>query len=389
MRFILISWSLAVLQLATLCTQAQVSEKVRYSPLRRIIPAKNLPKGVHTMRSNNNIDMIKFEGKYYVVFRTAPNHFPGKRAKLYVLSSNDMNTWQFEREIALGSDVREPRFLNFHDKLYLYFFQGGKTPFHFDPQHVYACQMNGPGKWDLTMLENLDGYVPWRIKYHNGKAYMSAYYGKGLYKSDHHADLRLFSSEDGFCYKPIAEEPQVKIHGAEEGEFEFDKKGNLWATVRLEGEGACIAYADKDSLGDWHLFPTDGKYDSALMFTHDDDIYVISRRNLDGSADKAPRWLPRGLRQKYNLINYSLTSKVTALYKLDKLKKKLDLVLDFPSTGDNSFPAIVSENDSSYMMLNYSSDIDGPQKVWFRGQLGKTYIYLTNLFFDKVIGKTQ
>ncbi|MDX2001947.1 MAG: hypothetical protein SFW35_05930 [Chitinophagales bacterium] len=363
---------------------AQDNGPIHYSPLKKLIPSGTIPKGVKISRSNNNMDLIKFEGRYYMAFRTAPHHFPNKRVRMYILSSNDMQNWQLEQEIFMGSDLREPRFLNFQDKLFLYFFQGGGSPFKFDPQHVWACARDSAQSWSTHQLANLDGFVPWRVKVFNGKAYLSAYFGKGLYTSGHKADLRLFSSVDGRNWQPIHQNPQVAMHGAEEGEFEFDCSGNLWATVRLEGKGAYIAYADKDSLYNWQLFPCNDKYDSALMFTHDDDIYLISRRNHDGSNfAKAPKWMPYALAQKFNLVSYSFSKKVTALFKLDKNQKLLTHVLDFPSTGDNSFPAIVGISDSSYIMLNYSSDIEGRKKTWFIGQLGKTYIYLTEIMFNK------
>ena len=361
---------------------AQISKSVHYTPLHRIVPARNLPRGVHTMSSNNNLDLIRFNGRFFLAFRTAPTHFPSKRAKMYIMSSADMKDWTMESEIKMGSDLREPRFLEFKGKLFLYFFQGGKSPFVFDPIHVYASVYQGDCQWSITQLD-MDGFVPWRAKEHNGKAWLSAYYGKGLYQADHKADLRLFNSDDGIHWQPVDVLPQVAEHGAEEGEFEFDKAGNLWATVRLEGKGAFIAYADKDSLGKWKLYPVDDKFDSALMFTHDDDIYVISRRNLDGNFAKAPLWWPYFFRQKFNLVSYSFSSKVTALFKLDKKCMALEHVVDFPSTGDNSYPALVTLTDSTYMMLNYSSDINGKSKNWFRGQLGKTYIYQTELLFDK------
>jgi hypothetical protein len=212
---------------------------------------------------------------------------------------------------------------------------------------------------------------------------MSAYYGKGLYQTDHKADLRLFTSINGLDWTPINEKAQVSIHGAEEGEFEFDKGGNLWATVRLEGSGAFIAYADKDSLQNWQLFPTKDKYDSALMFSQGDDIYVISRRNADGSSfAKAPKWMSYELSQPYNLLSYSFSRKVTALFKLDKANKQLKHVLDFPSTGDNSYAGLVRLSDSTYYMINYSNDIYGESKTWIRGQLGRTNVYLTELTFE-------
>lgn len=354
---------------------------ITYTKLKKIIPSAGLPKEVKPQRSNNNIDFVRYGDYYYLVFRTAPTHFASKRTKLYVVRSKDLQNWEFEQEIALGSDKREPRFLVLNGQLFLYFFQAGKNPFKFDPQHIWVSEFKGHEDWTLQQIPNLDAYVPWRVKEHNGIAYMSAYYGKGLYRSDHHGELRLFTSTDGTVWTPISKEPQVSTHGAEEGEFEFDNEGNLWGTVRLEGSGAYIVFASKDSLEKWHLYPTKDKYDSALMFRHNNDMYVISRRNLAGKFDQAPRWMPYFLSQKFNLIKYSFTEKVTALFKLNKESKMLEYVFDFPSTGDTAFPGVEQAPDGNLYMMNYSNNIHGMQKTWIAGQLGKTFIYLTKIIF--------
>jgi hypothetical protein len=117
------------------------------------------------------------------------------------------------------------------------------------------------------------------------------------------------------------------------------------------------------------------------MFKHNGQIYLLSRRNLDGDFGKSPKWMPYKLAQKYNLIRYSITAKVTSLFKLNTATKEMEHVLDFPSTGDNAFPAVVKMDDNKYMMLNYSSDFTKGQVNWIGGQLGRTNIYLTEIIF--------
>jgi hypothetical protein len=54
---------------------------------------------------------------------------------------------------------------------------------------------------------------------------------------------------------------------------------------------------------------------------------------------------------------------------------------DFPSTGDNAYPAIAKAGANEYVVMNYSSNIKGRKKNWLSGQLGRTYIYWTKLRF--------
>ncbi|MCH2021866.1 MAG: hypothetical protein MK207_05245 [Saprospiraceae bacterium] len=347
----------------------------------QLIPSTNLPKEFNIRNSNNNLDIIKYKKRYYVAFRTAPTHFASKKTMTYIMSSLDFENWRYENEFYVGADMREPRFVIFKDCLYFYFFEGGKNMFRFQPKHIWMSSTFGNGKWSVKQNTGLNGYVPWRFKSHNDKIYLSAYYGIDLYKNKHKAELRLFTSHDGLSFTPISKEAQITTKGAEEGEFVFDNEGNLWATIRLEGSGSYIVFASKDSLHIWQHWFSKHKYDSALMFEHNDEIYVIARRHIKGPATDVE--IPSAAQRRNNLIKYSFSKKYTAIYKLDKKNYCLNHLFDFPSTGDNAFPGIAKIDNNSYYLLNYSSDIHKKEKNWITGQFGKTFIYSTILTFKK------
>lgn len=357
------------------------AQKISTAGWKKLVPSDNIPGQIEIRNSNNNLDLVKFKGRYYFAFRTAPTHFPSGRATMYILSSDDLENWSMEHKIHLGNDLREPRFIEYNDKLLFYFFEGSKLPFRFDPKHVWMVEYTPSSGWSHKKNVGLDGYVPWRLRTRNDTIYLSAYYGKNLYSANHKSDLRLFTSTNGYDWVPLTENPQVIGENSEEGEFIFDEEGTLWATVRLESEGSLIACADKDSPGDWYCNYSKYKYDSALMFDHNDEIYVISRRNVDGTMAKAPKRLSQNIRRKYNLLKYWLTTKKTALFRLDKSKMELEHIMDFPSTGDTAFPGIVQVDEHNFLLMNYSSNIHDINRNWFSGQLGKTYIYWTILKF--------
>ncbi len=360
------------------------AQTVTFSEPQKLVPSPMLPAGITTLKSNNNLDATSFHNRYYVAFRTAGNHFPGKKAGLYIMSSVDMKDWKLEHYVHTGRDLREPRFMVLNDKLFLYYFEGSKRFYKFEPKDLWVCSFDTTAQcWEEKTLDNMEGYVPWRIRTRNGKAYLSAYYGVDLYSpGKHEGDLRLFTSKDGYSWQPISEQAQVSVPGAEEGEFDFDPEGNMWACVRLEGEGALVAYADKDSLDNWKTFRTKKKYDSSLMFMRKGDMYLIARRNLGGNSDKFPRWIPGALRRKLNMVSYSLHSNRTALYKLDKNTKTFEPLIDLPGSGDTAFPALVKKDDNTYYFFNYTSDLKQPDKLWISGQLAHTFIYMSELKFE-------
>lgn len=347
---------------------------------KRLIPSENLPPEIEVQRANNNLDAVFYQGKYYVAFRTAPSHFASKKVRLYVMSSVDFEHWKYETEFFIKADLREPRFVEYHGKLYFYFFELGSNLFKFEPRYVCMSMYDG-NSWTQKQIINLDGFVPWRFRVHDDKIYLSAYYGVDLYNNTHRADLRLFTSQDGIHYTAISKEPQVAIKGAEEGEFIFDVENNLWSIVRVEGAGSYLCYADKDSLGHWKKKFSKLKYDSSLLIELGGEIYLISRRHLKGDATQVE--FPNKGQRRNNLLKYSLSRKVTAIFRINREKMEVEHVMDFPSTGDNAFPAAIRRDENSYYLLNYSSNINKRPKNWLRGQLGKTYIYWTVLSLKK------
>jgi hypothetical protein len=344
----------------------------------QLIPSEKIPEQVHGMKGNNNLDAIAYQGKYYVAFRTAPSHFASKKAKLYIISSTDLEQWDFEHEIHVGADVREPRFVANKDTLYFYFFEGGKKFYKFEPQKIWVTYKTMQTNWQAEQDVGLDGFVPWRLRSRNDTIYLSAYYGKDLYNSAHQGNQRLYYSSNGFSFQAISEKPQVAEMGVEEGEFIFDSIGNIWGTLRMEGDGAMTFFADKSDLSNWKTNYTKNKYDSALLFEHKGEHYLIARRNMDGASKK-------GNFRLYNLVRYSFTKKRTALFHFNKTTMEMDWLKDFPSTGDTAFPAIIPLEDNRYFLLNYSSNINGKEKNWIKGQLGRTYIYSTILNMEALL----
>ena len=367
-----------ILQFTLFIYLNSIGQKISLGKPLILVPSGKIPSKIKIQKSNNNVDVILFKETYYMAFRTGAHHFPNKKSKLYILRSKDLNKWEYETEISLGNDVREPRWIEFNNRLFLYYFEGGRCPLQFQPQHIWVSYPLDSGLWYSQIIQGMDGFVPWRLKSYDNYILMSAYWGKDLY-GNHKGELRLFKSFDGLSWRPISEKPQVSANGAEEGEFEFDNEGNLWACVRLEGEGSLICYAPKNSLHQWTSFKSKRKYDSSCMFNHNNNIYLVARRNLDGEFSKAPAWFPYSLKKFYNLIRYSLTAKTTALYKLNKTLKEFEWLIDLPGCGDNAFPKILSKSPNKFLLFNYSNDFNKPLIPWLVGQLKKTFIYFMEI----------
>jgi hypothetical protein len=361
---------------------------VSYSPLVQVVPGPGLPAPVKCLRSNNNLDIVNFDGKIFLAFRTAPTHFAGTKTHMYIVSSKDQKKWDFEAEVFMGSDMREPRFLVLGNKLMFYYFQAGKSIVAFSPQHIYAMERKGPGEWTKPVPVFEQGCVLWRSKLIDGKPYITTYCGEGEYTGGNSTlKIYLLTTSDGYKFTPVNPSRPVIATGGSETDFEIDSKGNLYGVIRNEGGdgktwASHVCKAPAGDLTNWSCVETPYKPDSPLVFKHDDDIYVIGRRSLDGAFDKGDRWMADSVESLYYLARFWWTKKRTCLYKLDKDSLALVPVLDFPSKGDTSFAGLIKQDNDHYLMYNYSSDPNGKDRVWMSGQLHKTFIYSTVISFQ-------
>ena len=197
-----------------------------------VIPSDRLPEGVTPMAANNNVDIIYHEDRLHLGWRTAPTHFASEVTQMILISSADQGlTWDLEHTIALGADVREPRYLSFLGTLHFLFFEGGSDPLDFEPHAIWRMKRTGLGEW--TSLEKTsDGTeVPWDLKVRNGKAYLTSYVGDH-YGEDAVLDVLFKESVDGETWTLVEDQPYVYRGGVSEVAFEFDADGALWAVTR-------------------------------------------------------------------------------------------------------------------------------------------------------------
>ena len=356
-----------------------------------IIPSAGLSDSILIRRSNNNVSIAFYNDKLFVAFRTAPTHFASKKTGVNIISSLDGLNWEKELSLFLGKDVREPYLIPINDTLHFYFFTAGIKMTAFEPQSIEHFVMNKQGNWSAmdNVLEK--GEVHWSMKRRNNKVFMTSYEG-AHYKLKGESAVRLHfrNTQDGSHFPPKKDSSVVYIGGVSECAFEFDYKGNLWAVSRLEdgdqtGFGAHVIFADKDSLYNWQ-FPKEASsniYMSPKMFNHNDELYLIARKQLGRKPfGKTSRDKSLAKQRFRNWVGYSLTPKTTALFKIDQVERKVEWLMDLPGVGDTAFPSIVRLSKNRFLVANYSSPIHKRKKrSWLSGQLGKTGIYLIVIEF--------
>lgn len=366
--------------------------QVRVSPPRWVVPAGNLPPEVTTQAGNNNVSIALHEGRLFLAWRTAPNHFASADARIYVVSSSNRGaTWEFEREVFLGADVREPFLLSFDGRLILTCFEAGANMFAFEPMHMWRTVRNGARDWTELEQWGEEHEVPWAFQVEGEKAYLTTYLGHHYGLEPGVVETRFYVSDDGLEWSPVGEGgPVVYEGGVSEVGFAFDGEGNLWGVTRNEdgdasGFGSHVVFAPADDLANWQ-FPDTLEPQmccSPRMFRHGEDVYLISRRDPCSPYDLGYTGLPFSLQRLLYLAAHSLRPKRTALYMVDRVSRKLVWMKDLPGCGDTAFPSIVQTGPDRFLVANYTSPLWFKWRTWLAGQISPfgTRIYTVELDF--------
>lgn len=367
------------------------ADQVALVDTRRVVPGDGLPPEVSVKDANNNLDAVRHsDGRVYLAFRSAPNHFASPEAAIFVVSSSDERRWDFEARFALGTDLREPRLLSQGGRLFLYVSKLGKLPYAFEPDGVLVTEKASAGASGWSPLEELElpGHIVWRVKRVGDRAFMTAYRGGGnIYNfTGDPIDVGLFTSSDGrhWGFADPAR-PYVYEGGVSEADIEFAPDGSLLAVGRNEagdsknGFGSVVCSAPPGAVADWACTSDPRKFDSPLLFSHAGEVYLVARRtaNEDGAYDRGLGW--GMLRSITNQLAYISSAKRCSLFHVvhsGAAAPRVAFMLDLPSRGDTCFPAVVeSERPDEVVLYNYSSDITGPDVAWSVGQRRPTHIY--------------
>lgn len=351
-----------------------------------VVPSDGLPAEIELLDANNNLDVVRHDGRVYLAWRTAPTHFASEQVVLWVASSEDQVTWSFEASFDYDTDLREPRLLSFDGRLFLYFALLGTNPFDFEPEGMMVTERLGAADWTEPeeFYEPEKGFIPWRTKVVDGVPYMLTYEGGGsIYDfSGEPIKVHWLTTQDGRTWTPVVPgQPVVLEGGSSETDFAILDDGTIVAVSRVEaadpmGWGSKICRAEADAPGDWQCVMDTKKYDSPLVFRHNDEVWLIGRRNLNGSGDYDLGWdwyAPEVQSLLYEL-DYWTHLKRCALWRVDSETLAVEWLTDLPSRGDTCFPAMVDEGGGDYTIYNYTNALEGPDLVWVKGQLSPTII---------------
>lgn len=341
--------------------------------------------GVRCLPANNNLDLARFGGRLYLVWRTAPSHFASAEARLEVTSAPSVDgPWRHELTVAPGVDVREPRLLVDGERLLLSYGEFGTDPKRFQPHGVRRVVHDGTSWSEPTLAVGTD-VVPWRIRRLAGRWAMLGYRnGERMYSArpiDPVVEVRWSDDLESW-----SEAQDLHVGGCECELVEL-ADGRIVGVTRNEGPSRrgsdVLLAADADHLhvGLAAATPIRRKLDSPHLVVWHGEPWLVARRQVaqGGSYDLAPSWVPGALAMRVDQAIWSLTRKRSALYRLDPDRPSVEHVADLPSRGDTSFAAVVADDDGSLLVADYRSPTSGGDVMWLRGQLRPTEIALHRL----------
>ena len=313
------------------------------------VKATNIRRAFHNGEHNAFTDLVRWQGKFWLTFRSCPDgHMVHPTASIIILSSPDTQKWTQEHRFSVPQrDTRDPHFLVFKDKLFIYtgtWYCGDSSPARSEytlNRHLgYAAWSADGKKWHSPiMLEGTFGHYIWKANTFNGKAYLC---GRRNREFDIKArgegatvESAMLESDDGLIWRTRTLFQEVR---GDETAFQFGSKGDILAIGRRGGDKAQLLKS-KPPYRKWNRREMD-RYIGGPLLTKWGGRHVAGGRK-SGAAFVGKRG-PK-----------------TALYWLNpEAKNEKDLLtelVDLPSNGDTPYPGFVELSPTRAIVSWYSS----------------------------------
>lgn len=293
-------------------------------------------------------DLIRFRGQYYLAFRNCPDgHMVHPTASIIVMQSRDLKNWKKVYQFSVPlRDTRDPHFLAFQGKLFVYtgtWYCGKTSPdrdeYDLNKHLGYAVHSDDGVTWsEPTMLEGTFGHYVWRASSYEGKAYLCG-------RRKHQFDVRprgegpnvesaMLVSEDGLVWKTHS---LFQMQRGDETAFRFD--GSACLGVARRGRDHAELLRAEFPFKQWERKSLGRYIGGPLLAKWGDRWFVGGRNNTANGPKTVLAWLGEDGLEDFAVL---------------------------PSGGDNSYPGFVALSAGRAVVSWYSSHEkrqDGSQRT--------------------------
>ena len=304
----------------------------------------NVRRVFHNGEHNAFTDLIRFQGRYFLTFRSCPDgHMVHPTASIIILSSKDLKTWEQVHQFSVPMrDTRDPHFLDFKGRLFVYtgtWYSGETTlprsEYDLNKHLGYAAWSTDGKQWKSpVMLEGTFGHYIWKAAEYDGKAYLC---GRRKYQFDvrprgegPEVESAMLVSEDGLVWKT---EALFQEQRGDETVFQFQADGNVLAIGRRGSDKAQILRS-QPPYQEWQRKELDRYIGGPMLVRWGNRWVVGGRRNTDRGPKTSLCWL---------------------------MGDELHEFAELPSGGDNSYPALLPLSPTRAVMSWYSTHEKDPK----------------------------
>ena len=346
--FTVLSSALFVLQLGSTAALAD-GPGVRVDSVRvDSVRVENVRRVFHNGEHNAFTDLIRWKDQYWLTFRSCPSgHGVDRAASIIVLRSQDAVSWTKANRFSVPNrDTRDPHFLAFGNKLFVYtgtWWSGvdgilPRAKYDMNKHLGFASWTEDGKKWSQPhQLEGTYGHYIWRAAAHGDTAYLCARRKRGYSETESGAggteimESAMLESRDGLNWRFLS---LFQEDRGNETAFQFLSDDSVIAVSRAGSAKAQLAKS-KPPYREWSRndLPT---YIGGPLLARWGDRWVVGGRR---STKRGP---------------------ITTLYWL--IDDELHQFAELPSGGDNSYPGLVQLDETRALVSWYSShekDADG------------------------------
>jgi hypothetical protein len=293
----------------------------------------------HNGEHNAFTDLCRFRGDLYLTFRTCPDgHMVHPTSSIIVLRSTDGMDWKEVHRFRVEQrDTRDPHFLMFQSKLFVYTgtWYSGKTTLRREDydlnKHLgFAAWSDDGSNWNSPiMLEGTFGHYIWRAAAFGDKAYLCGRRKTGFEVTARGEGVEVQSlmleSSDGLIWQKRATFQEIS---GDETAFLFERDGSVLAVARHGAGKEAQLLRSRPPYSDWARSSLDRPIGGPLVTRWNGHTLVGGRKTTKEGPKTSLCWL---------------------------VKDRLVEFAELPSGGDNSYPGFAQVSDNQAIVSYYSS----------------------------------